>query len=120
MMFKLFGAGSVLVALLMVMGGADGQDGKKKGRKGGGFFKNPEETFKKLDTNSDGKLTKAEFLKIADKITDAEKAAKVQGFLGKAFDKMATDGSVTLDQFKEAAAKFGKGKGRKKKSADTE
>ena len=62
----------------------------------------PEEIFKKKDVNGDGKLTKEEFI---GKSKDAAK-------MGERFDAIDKDktGSITLEQFKAAMAKHGKGK----------
>jgi len=63
-----------------------------------------ETLFKKLDKNMDGKLTKDEFLQMANRFKDdEEKAAKAKEFLGKKFDELDTDkkGYLTLDQFKQ-------------------
>lgn len=64
----------------------------------------PEETFKKKDANSDGKLSKEEFLKGAP----ADKADA----MGKRFTALDKDkdGSVSLDEFKAGMAGKGKGK----------
>src|SRR4051794_3449455 len=94
----------VLMSFALILASADAQQqgkgkrGKGKGGFGGG---DPEATFKKLDTNSDGKLSKEEYLKTADRIQDAEKAAKLKEFLGKAYDKANTGGDgLTLEQYK--------------------
>ena len=64
-----------------------------------------EARFKRLDTNGDGKLTRDEFLQIAEKLKEKlgeEKGDKLKTFLEKAFDKMDTKkaGFLTLEQFK--------------------
>lgn len=118
-MSKFLGTLALLVAFVLVVGiaAADDDAGKKKGKKGKGRIGDPAAAFKKLDANSDGKLTKDEFLKIADKVQDANKAAKFKERLTKTFDKLS-DGkdSVTLDQFK----KISELRKKKKKSADSE
>ena len=60
----------------------------------------PEEAFAKLDKNSDGAVSKEEFMASKKAQKDPEKAAKK-------FGKMDTDanGSVSLDEFKAGAAK---------------
>jgi hypothetical protein len=65
----------------------------------------PEEAFKKRDTNSDGKIDKAEFTKTKD-------ATKSEG-LGKMFDAKDKnkDGSLDLEEFKAGGKGKGKGKG---------
>jgi len=100
--------------------GAKGKAGRQGGpkRKAGGAGKNVEKRFKKLDSDSDGKISKSE----------APKKLK------KRFDKLDAnaDGAVDLEEFKKAASrrgkagkpggkgKGGKGKGgkRKKPAAD--
>ena len=64
----------------------------------------PEAVFKKKDANSDGKLSKEEFLK-GDK--EENKAKMEAGFTAKDKDK---DGNLTLEEFKAAT-------GKKKKAA---
>lgn len=121
-MTKVFGSIVMVGVMLIAFGGANAGDdgGKKKGGKGGGLFGkgNVEEMFKKLDTDKDMKLSKTEFLKIGDQIAEKigeEKAAKIREFIGKAFDKIAVDGVVTLDQLKKAGSSF---EGFKKKKKD--
>lgn len=60
----------------------------------------PAKAFAKIDTNSDGSVTKAEFMASPRGQKDPEKAAKK-------FTKMDADanGSVNLDEFKASAAK---------------
>jgi hypothetical protein len=122
-MVRWLGSLALVASLVLLVGAASAGDDagkKKKGGKGGAgklIGTDPEATFKKLDANGDGKLTKDEFLKIADKIKDTDKASKAKEFLGKAFDKISNgESSVTLDQFKKAATELGKKK--KKKAAE--
>jgi Ca2+-binding EF-hand superfamily protein len=64
----------------------------------GGKVKDADAIFHKLDTNKDGKLTRDEFLRIADRFGDKEKARKR---LGVAFDKLDPDNKgLTKDQFR--------------------
>jgi Ca2+-binding EF-hand superfamily protein len=107
----------VSMVLVTSAGAADEQKDKKR---------DPAALFKKLDTNNDGKISKDEFLKIADKIkakAGDDKAAKITQMLEKAFDKLDTnkDGYLSPDEFK-AFKGFGKGKGEgfKKKKADNQ
>ena len=60
----------------------------------------PEEAFAKLDKNSDGAVSKEEFMASKKAQKDPEKAAKK-------FGKMDADanGSLSLDEFKAGAAK---------------
>ena len=62
----------------------------------------PEEAFKKLDKDSDGKLTIAEY----KGKREGEKAAKAEEFFKK-LDK-DSDGSVTLEEFKAGMTKKAK------------
>lgn len=96
---------------------ADDQD-KNKRKKA-----DPEAAFKKLDANSDGKLSREEFDKMRDNLPEKLKdRAKGAGqFGGKMFELMDAnkDGSVSLEEFKKARervadrVKKGKGKGDK-------
>jgi EF-hand domain pair len=63
----------------------------------------PAKAFAKMDANSDGTVTKEEFMASPKAQKDPEKAAKK-------FGKMDTDanGSLSLDEFKAGAAKSGK------------
>lgn len=95
------------MVLVTSVGAADEQKDKKR---------DPAALFKKLDTNNDGKISKDEFLKIADKIkakAGDDKAAKVTQALQKIFSKLDTnnDGYLSLEEFK---AFKGLGKGKKK------
>src|SRR5688500_14786978 len=101
-MSKFFGSMGLVGVCLLVLSGADAGDdgGKKKGKRGGGILGkvNAEEIFNKLDADKNGKLSKEEFLKVADKIGDADKAEKAKEFLGKMFDRIAVDNAVTMEQ----------------------
>ena len=92
-MTRIIGLGLFLLATsLLANSSVTAQDGIKKGKL------ESEALFKKLDTNKDGKLTKDEFLKIADNLKNKE---KVREKLGLAFDKIDPDSKgVTLEQFK--------------------
>ncbi len=63
--------------------------------------KSPEEQFKLLDTNSDGKLSKEEF--VARVKDDAEKKAKAEQRFSR-IDKNS-DNFVSLEEFKEGMMK---------------
>ncbi|HQR07493.1 MAG TPA: EF-hand domain-containing protein [Gemmatales bacterium] len=71
----------------------------------------PEETFKKIDANSDGKVTKEELKKWVESNDRMKKQAESDPeFVSKMFDKMDADknGSVSLEEYKkyrEEAAK---------------
>jgi len=71
----------------------------------------PEETFKKIDADGDGKVTKEELKKWVESNDRMKKQAENDPeFVNKMFDKMDADkkGSVTLEQYKkyrEEAAK---------------
>jgi len=116
-MNKLAGLLSLVVALVFVVGASadDNEKGKGKG-KGKRGFGDPEQLFSKLDANKDGKLTKDEFFKMADRVKDEGKAEKFKKFLGKAWEKISNgQESVTLEEFKDRASKLKK---KKKGSAD--
>jgi Ca2+-binding EF-hand superfamily protein len=103
-MNKFLGLGLLVLAGVLAVPAfaADKADAKKKG---------PEAAFKKLDSNNDGKLSKTEFAKIAEKRKNKGKPVK-EGAIDKRFGKLDTnnDGSVSADEFKA------KKKGKKKKT----
>lgn len=65
-----------------------------KGGKGGGPRGNPEEMFKKADTNGDGTLSKDEFMATPRAQEDTERAEKAFGMRDK--DK---DGKLSKEEF---------------------
>jgi Ca2+-binding EF-hand superfamily protein len=58
----------IIITTGLVITGASGQDPSTKGKL------DIDAIFKKLDANNDGKLSKGEFLKLADRCKDKEKA----------------------------------------------
>jgi Ca2+-binding EF-hand superfamily protein len=62
--------------------------------------KTPEEQFKALDTNNDGKLSKEEYVA---RITDTEKKAKAETRFGR-IDRNS-DGFLSLEEYKEGQMK---------------
>lgn len=80
-------------------------EGKPKGPPPGGpeGRPNPEEIFKHLDTNSDGSISKEEFLAGPRAQKDPEKA-------GKRFDELDKDkdGKLSKEEFLAGAARRGK------------
>ncbi len=99
---------SILLSLLLVPALAMAADEAKPKRpgKGGGAGgdkrPNPEEAFKKLDTNTDGTLSLDEFKASPRGKKDPAKAEE-------AFKKMDkdSDGKVTLDEFKARGPRKG-------------
>jgi Ca2+-binding EF-hand superfamily protein len=81
-------------ALLLTARAEEGEDKPKA---------DPATAFAKIDANSDGSMTKEEFVASPRGQKDPEKAAKK-------FTKMDADanGSVSLDEFKASASKQGK------------
>lgn len=60
----------------------------------------PDTFFKKLDANSDGKLSRDEFLKLADRVKDKDKD-RVRDRLAKTFDRLDPQRKgLTKEQFK--------------------
>ncbi|MSQ93916.1 MAG: hypothetical protein EXR98_05090 [Gemmataceae bacterium] len=91
-MARLAGLLFVALAIGLLMGGAGAQD-TKKGKL------DVEAIFKKLDTNSDAKLQKDEFLKMADRVKDKEKAREK---LTVTFEKLDTDKKgLSIEQFRK-------------------
>ena len=104
-MKRLVGIFALLVAGTVLLGPLTAGDIGKKG-------KDIDAIFQKLDANQDGRLSKDEFVKIAERFRDKEKA-RVQ--LGQTYDKLDPgQKGLTRDQFRmfvEAS--------RKKKDAET-
>lgn len=121
-MIRVLGGFIAFTALGLLLANVSAQDGAKgKGKFQGKF--DAESIFKKLDANSDGKLSKDEYMKFIDKIAekagDADKAAKMKDGAGKAFDKAAENGTLSLEAYKKMQAERFKGFGdKKKKPAD--
>jgi Ca2+-binding EF-hand superfamily protein len=120
-MLRVVGAAACLAAFMVALGSARAdEDGKKKAKTKAGV----EALFKKLDANNDGRLSKAELLKIGDKLREKlgdKKAAKIEERLTQAFDRFDADKKgLTLDQFHELAKEQGKALKalRKKKQKD--
>ena len=84
-----------LLALAMFGSAAFAADEKPAGEKP---KRNPEEMFKKLDTNNDGSVSKEEFLAGPAGKRDAAKAE--QNFAKRDKD---SDGKLTLEEFKGQA-----------------
>ena len=81
----------LLLAGSALLGSATAGDDGKKG-------KDIDAIFRRLDTNMDGKLNKDEFLKIADRFRDKDRARTE---LGQTFDKLdPTNKGLTKDQFR--------------------
>src|SRR5690242_18736360 len=66
-MARWIGTALVLLTATLILGGVQAQDTQKKKLDAAVIFK-------KLDTNSDGKLSKDEFLKLADHFKNRDKA----------------------------------------------
>lgn len=98
-MMKLFVfATAALFSLACLVAPANAGDEKKKKKNA----ETPLATFKKLDTNSDSKLSKEEFVKIAT--DNAKGKAKKKGPTPEeTFTKLDADkdGSVSLEEFKK-------------------
>jgi Ca2+-binding EF-hand superfamily protein len=91
-MARLMGMLCMALAVGMLLSSAGAQEQKK------GTF-DIDAIFKKLDTNNDGKLSKDEFLKLADLFKDKGKAREK---LTKAFEKFDTEKmGLTKVQFRK-------------------
>ncbi|MFO0812802.1 MAG: EF-hand domain-containing protein [Gemmatales bacterium] len=108
---------AVALALLFCAPGM-AQDEKKKER-GKGNRATPEETFKKMDADGNGKVTKEEytkFLKADERL--AKRLEEDAEFANKQFDRMDgnKDGNVTLEEYKKYREEMSKN--RKKKDGN--
>jgi Ca2+-binding EF-hand superfamily protein len=90
-MTRFVGFSALLLAACVLFGSvATGDEGKKS--------KDIDAIFRKLDTNMDGRLSKDEFLKIADRFRDKEKA---RSQLAQTYDKVdPNQKGITRDQFR--------------------
>lgn len=114
-MTKVFGA-ALLSAAFAFCCFASGEETKGKDQSPPAKKFDLEEVFKKLDKDGNGKLSREEFLKMADKAPDTEKQAKVRELLTNIFDKVGKDGSITLEQLRQY---YQMRKDAKKKKADS-
>jgi len=88
-MARLIGLLSFALAIVLLAGSAGGQETKKI---------DVDRFFKKLDTNNDGKLSKDEFLKLAEVFKDKQKAREK---LTVVFDKIdPKNEGLSKDQFR--------------------
>ncbi|OAI55139.1 hypothetical protein AYO44_00035 [Planctomycetaceae bacterium SCGC AG-212-F19] len=116
MRHMLTGLVALIIGLMAIgtAGAADDAAGKKKA--------DPEALFKKLDTDGDGKISKAEFSAFVDKLKaklgdKGDKAAKALDGLFEKLDKNK-DGYLSLEEFKAFKGAGGKGKPGGKKPND--
>src|SRR5688572_1414330 len=100
-MLRFAGLLALLAAPALLLGPAAAGDAKKA------KF-NPDMLFQRLDADKDGKLSRDEFLKMAERFREKDKARKE---LGSAFDKLDPEmKGVLLEQFRAAM------EGRRKKA----
>ena len=89
-MARLIGMLCLTIAMGLLLGSAGAQEAQKV---------DVDAIFKKLDANSDGKLSKDEFLKLANRFKDKEKAREK---LTMAFDKIdPKNEGLSKDQFRK-------------------
>jgi Ca2+-binding EF-hand superfamily protein len=106
------------VLAMFLAGSANAQDEKKAERKRQG--PTAEETFKKMDADGNGKVTKEEYTKyVNDNERLAKRAKDDPKWIDTTFERMDgdKDGKVTLDEYKKYRESMG---ARKKKTPPTE
>jgi Ca2+-binding EF-hand superfamily protein len=67
--------------------------------------RDPEQVFKRLDTNSDGKVSKEEFSRLADRLAKKLDADKAKETATRLFEKLDADkdGSISAEEAKKIA-----------------
>ncbi|HZZ78056.1 MAG TPA: EF-hand domain-containing protein [Gemmataceae bacterium] len=90
-MARWIGTAAVALTAVFMLNGVHAQDTQKKKL-------DSTVIFKKLDANSDGKLSKDEFLKLADHFKNRDKAREKLGASYTKFDTSMT--GLTPDQFR--------------------
>lgn len=93
-MGKLWGGLFAMLSFALVLGAAGAGEDEAKGKVKIDF----DVFFSKLDMNKDGKLSKDEFLRLAERAKDKERA---RDKLSQAFDKIdPRNAGITKEQFK--------------------
>lgn len=121
-MRRLFAAFCLACLMGVFAGSATGDDDNPKKKR-----PDPEQIFKRIDTNNDGKISKEEFTKFFEQL--AEKAGKAKGkegigekakeFAEQAFKALDTnnDGYISLEEWKKGSEQLrDKLKGKKKEN----
>ncbi|MFN4260017.1 MAG: EF-hand domain-containing protein [Gemmataceae bacterium] len=110
-MFRLLLGSTLICAMGLVIGTAEADDDAKRGQR-----PSPEELFKKLDTNNDGKISKEEFSKFGERFKERVGEEKFKEFQSRMFSRLDADGDgfISAEEFK----KFGEFRGGDKKRPD--
>jgi hypothetical protein len=105
-MARFLAALGLCACLVLVAGSAMGDD-TPKGKGKAQMKKRPDLTFKKMDTNKDGKVTKEEFQGFMSKF-GPQRLRDNADLIDRVFERADSngDGSLSLDEFKALVERF--------------